>query len=219
MKQCFTLSIVLLLFSVKAFSQSERYLRVMEEKIALIDQKNSAEGWQDLSNTFERIGEAEKQQWLPFYYAATCRVMKGYFLSNGKIGGFASLTDPEADKAEQLLDRAQALTKENSEIECIRKMIATLRMSADPMVRFQKYGKSAAESLKKARTLDPENPRTFLLEGQDLLFTPEQFGGSKTRAKELFSIAREKFEVHKPASSIHPHWGSSQLPYFLDKAN
>jgi hypothetical protein len=215
----FILIIMLASCSTDVMSQSEKYQRIMEEKLALMNRDNTAESWHELSNTFERIAEAEKTQWLPFYYASTCRVMKGYAISSGRSGGFAAQTDPEADKAEQLLDKAQALTTENSEILCIRKMIATLRMTADPMVRFLKYGTIAADALKKARQLDPDNPRTYLLEGQDKLFTPEQFGGSKIMAKELFRTALEKFENHKAPSSIHPHWGASQARYLLEQAN
>jgi len=198
-------------------AQSEKYVKVMQEKVALIEQTRTVEGWQELSNSFERIGEAEKDQWLPFYYAALGRVMKGNMMANGQTGGFADKTDPEADKAEQLLAKAEALTKENSEIWCVKKMIATLRMMADPMTRFQTFGMAATAALQKARQLDAENPRIYLLEGQDKFFTPEQFGGSKTEAKALFEESIRKQETFKPASAIHPGWGLSQAKYFYDQ--
>jgi hypothetical protein len=93
-------------------------------------------------------------------------------------------------------------------------MIATLRMMADPMTRFQTYGMAASEALQKAKQLDPQNPRTYLLEGQDKFYTPEQFGGSKTEAKALFEESIKKQESFKPASSIHPGWGMGQAKYF-----
>jgi hypothetical protein len=198
-------------------AQSEKYLKVMQEKVSLIEQTRTVEGWQELSNSFERIGEAEKDQWLPFYYAALGRVMTGNMIANGQTGGFADKTDPEADKAEQLLAKAEALTKENSEIWCVKKMIATLRMMADPMTRFQTYGMAAAEALQKAKQLDPQNPRVYLLEGQDKFFTPEQFGGSKTEAKILFEESIKKQETFKPTSAIHPGWGLGQAKYFHEQ--
>jgi len=212
-------SIVLFLLSCflfrPGFSQSEKFIKAMEEKVALVNTAASMENWQGLANSFERIGEVEKEQWLPYYYAALSRVMMGYMISNGQTGGFADKTDPEADKAEELLNKAMALTKENSEIWCVKKMIATLRMTADPMTRFQKYGMAASEALQKAKQLDPQNPRVYLLEGQDKFYTPEQFGGSKTEAKLLFEESVKKHESFKPASSIHPSWGLGQAKYFL----
>jgi hypothetical protein len=198
-------------------AQSEKYVKVMHEKVSLIEQTRTVEGWQELANSFERIGEVEKDQWLPFYYAALGRVMMGNMIANGQTGGFADKTDPEADKAEQLLAKAEALTKENSEIWCVKKMIATLRMMADPMTRFQTYGMAATAALQKAKQLDAQNPRIYLLEGQDKFFTPEQFGGSKTEAKALFEESIKKQETFKPASAIHPGWGLSQATYFYDQ--
>jgi CHASE3 domain sensor protein len=94
-------------------------------------------------------------------------------------------------------------------------MIATMRMMGDPMNRWQKYGPEAAQALAKAKALDANNPRTYLLEGQDKYYTPEQFGGSKTEAKKLFEKAKELYTTVKPASEIHPHWGMGQTMYFL----
>ena len=214
MKKVIFLFFLFVCFIFSGFAQSDKYIKAMEERVAQVDQARTVEKWQELANSCERIGEAEKEQWLPFYYAAMSRVMMGNMMANGQQGGFADKTDPEADKAEALLAKASALTTENSEIWCIKKMIATLRMMADPMTRFQTYGMAASEALQKAKALDPQNPRTYLLDGQDKFYTPEQFGGSKTEAKTLFEESIKKQESFKPASSIHPSWGMGQAKYF-----
>lgn len=214
MKKVIFLFVLFVSFHFSGIAQSDKYIKAMEEKVAQVEQARTVEKWQELANAFERIGEAEKEQWLPFYYAALSRVMMGNMMASGQQGGFADKTDPEADKAEQLLAKATSLTTENSEIWCIKKMIATLRMMADPMTRFQTYGMAASEALQKARQLDQQNPRTYLLEGQDKFYTPEQFGGSKTEAKTLFEESIKKQESFKPLSSIHPNWGMGQAKYF-----
>ena len=68
-----------------------------------------------------------------------------------------------------------------------------------------------------AKKLDPENPRIYLLEGQDKFNTPEQFGGSKEEAKILFDKAKDLFEKAKPETSIHPSWGLTQVNYWLSQ--
>ncbi|MCU0380684.1 MAG: hypothetical protein MUE58_05790 [Chitinophagaceae bacterium] len=215
MKKFISLLLICTLAKTAVFSQSDKYVKAMEDKLAQVEKTGSADGWKDLANGFERIADVEKSQWLPYYYAALSRVMGGYMLGNGQAGGFADKTDPEADKADELISKALSLSGENSEIWCIRKMIATLRMSADPMNRWQTYGPAAAEALQKAKQMDPANPRVYLLEGQDKFYTPEQFGGSKSEAKALFEEALKKFESFKPATPIHPTWGASQAKYFL----
>jgi hypothetical protein len=142
--------------------------------------------------------------------------MTGYMLMNsGAPGSNTTQADQIADKAETLLNKAEEMSKDNSEIYCVKKMIATLRMTADPQTRYQTYGPLATEALAKAKSLDPKNPRVDFLEGQDKFFTPEQFGGSKSDAKLLFEESLKLFESAKPKTSIDPHWGKRQVTYFL----
>ena len=131
----------------------------------------------------------------------------------------ATITDPLADKAELLINQAESLSKDNSEIYLVKKLIATLRLIADPQTRYQTYGPAAVEALATAKKLNPGNPRIYLLEGQDKFYTPEQFGGSKTEAKKLFEESKAKFDTFKPASDIDPNWGRNQVDYFLQLAS
>jgi hypothetical protein len=213
------LFILLLLTATAAtFAQTEKYIKAMESKVALIDSTRGTDAWKNLTASFERIADAEKTQWLAYYYAALGHIMTGYSYTEGNTtGGMADKTDPEADLAETMLNKAIGLSKENSETWVLKKMIATLRMMADPMSRYMTYGPAAAEALEKAKAMDANNPRTYLLEGQDKFFTPEQFGGSKEQAKILFEDSKKKYESFKPESSIHPTWGKSQVYYFLSQ--
>lgn len=213
-KGLFSLALLLVFISsVKA--QSEKFINTMQEKISAADTVRNPQGLQQLSAAFERIGDAEKTQWLPYYYAALTQVNSGYMMGMENMS--VSKVDPIADKAEALLNKAEALEKANSEIFIVKKMIASLRMMGDPMSRFMTYGPQAAEALQSAKVLNPDNPRSFLLEGQDKFFTPEQFGGSKTEAKKLFEEAMKKYETFKPASALHPVWGKSTAQYFLNQ--
>jgi hypothetical protein len=75
------------------------------------------------------------------------------------------------------------------------------------MTRGAKFGTESAELLEKAKTQNPENPRVYLLQGQNLMFTPEAFGGSKSKGKELLNVALQKFTAFKPENDIAPRWG------------
>ena len=196
-------------------AQSEKYMKAMQQFVPAVDTTHSPDGLLQLSNTFQRIAEAEKEQWLPYYYAALCQVNWAY-MTIGETPTTAQV-DPVCDKAAASLSKAMSLTSENSELLCLKKMIASLRMWADPMGRYMTYGAEAAEALKKAKQLDPNNPRIYLLEGQDMFYTPEQYGGSKAKAKELLEEALKKYEMHQPASSIHPSWGKPNVQFFLSQ--
>ena len=201
--------------SAVATAQSEKFTKAMQDKVAAIDTLHNTQGLLDLSAAFERIGDAEKAQWLPYYYAALAQVNAAYMM--GMDNQKADKVDPIADKAEALLNKAEAMQKDNSEIFVVKKMIATLRMTADPMNRYQTYGPLAQEALAKAKSLNPANPRVTLLEAEDLYFTPEQFGGNKTEAKRLFEESLKQYEAFKPASQLDPVWGKPTAQYLLSQ--
>jgi hypothetical protein len=205
------------LVGATGFTQSDKYVKTMETKVAALDTTRNTEALKEIGNAFERIGDAEKTQWLPYYYAALAHLNSGYFQMNGQMGGMAAQMDPIADKAEQLISKAEALSKDNSEIYVIRKMIASLRLMADPMARYMQYGPQAQQALETAKKLNPENPRVYLLEGQDKYYTPEQFGGSKTEAKALLEEALKKFDAFRAANALEPRWGKGTTEYFLSQ--
>jgi len=211
MKKAF-LFIMAAALTTGSFAQSEKYVKAMEALVPAVDTTHSMEGLTDLANSFERIANAEKTQWLPYYYAALCNIsMANMYFTRQQTDKI----DPIMDKAEPLLNKAEELEKNNSEIFCLKKMFNTGKMMADPMNRFMVYGAAASEALETAKKLDPENPRVLLEEGIDKYYTPEQYGGSKEEGKKFFQEAAKKMETFKPASSIHPSWGASQIKYFL----
>jgi hypothetical protein len=213
------LSITLCICMLAVFAQGEKYKTAMKEKITVLDTSRDVNTLKDMSAAFERIGDAEKTQWLPYYYAALSVINAGNFIYVTNPSNVEELQkiDPLAERAEQLLDKADALNQNNSEIYAAKKMAATLRMMVDPMSRYMQYGAKAQQALETAKKLNPENPRLYLLEGEDKFYTPEQYGGSKTEAKKLFEEALKKYDSFKPASDIDPNWGKNTVEYFLSQ--
>ncbi|MEN9548645.1 MAG: hypothetical protein RIR12_1236 [Bacteroidota bacterium] len=213
-----SLMVVATIFSVALYAQSEKYVKAMEALTPRVDTLLDKAGFIELANSFERIGNAEKTEWLPYYYAALAQVNAGYtFAMDGGFGDKTADIDPIADKAEELITKAAAISQDNSEIWVIKKMIASLKMMGNPMARYQEYGAKATVALETAKKLNPENPRVYMLEGQDLFYTPEEFGGDKQEAKVRFQTSLEKFKVQKPASTIHPAWGMGSVMYFMSQ--
>jgi hypothetical protein len=209
MKKSFLFS-ALIMLSLFSMAQSDRYTAAMKANIAAIDSsfRNPA-NLVSLSNNFERIAMAEKNQWLPYYYAAFCQVNLG-FMENDK-----SKTDGIADKASDLIAKADSLAPNNSEISCIRSMIASCHMMVNPMQRYMEYGPESNSMMEKAMEQDQTNPRPYLLKGQSLKYTPEQFGGGCVTAKPVFKEALYKFAAFKPAGEFYPVWGKERVDQLL----
>lgn len=166
---------------------------------------------EDMSATaafFERIGDAEKDKWLPYYYAAYCNYLTGWM--NPKAD-----KDAVGEKSKDLVMKAEVLEKNNAELYILRQMIAVQQLTVDPMSRFQVYGAQAKEALEKATAADPSNPRIYLVDGQYKMNVPEAFGGGKEVGKKLFTKSLELFKTFKPATEMHPSWGADQAEKLL----
>jgi hypothetical protein len=204
------IAFTLILISAVSFSQSEKYTAAMKKNIAAIDTsfKNPVD-LLTLANNFERIATAEKNQWLAYYYAAFCQVNYG-FLQQDK-----EKVDVIADKATDLINKADSLMPNNSEISCIKSMIASCHMMVNPMQRWQEYGAESSSNMEAAMKQDPSNPRPYYLKGQGLKYTPEQFGGGCATAKPALQTAMDKYVAFKPAGELYPNWGKTQVENLL----
>ena len=208
MKQILIAILCATLFT-NAFAQSERYAGAMQKNLETFAAAKSPADMHDVSNAFERIATVEKNQWLPYYYAAMTEVLNGY-MATDKTGA-----DVIADRAELLINIADSLEAKNSEISCIKSMIAMLRMMVNPMQRYQQYGPLSSQLLEEAKQQDPTNPRPFALQSQNLFYTPEQFGGGCTTAKPVAEEGVKLLNAFKPKSPLHPNWGKTQFDTVL----
>lgn len=211
----YLLTFALSMMSFMAFAQAD-YEKIMSDKIAKLETTRSTDELQALANDFERIGKKETKQWLPPYYAAFAYLQKGRMqMQSGKMSELSI----NADIADKYLDQAEAIAgKDNSEIHLLRKMAYSLRMMENPAERYMTDGMKAMEELKKAETLDPNNPRVALIKAEDTYFTPEQYGGSKEKGLEQFKAALVKFNAFKPKTALDPNWGKAEAEYFLSGA-
>ncbi|HLY71761.1 MAG TPA: hypothetical protein VKR53_18635, partial [Puia sp.] len=139
MKKLFLIS--LLFAAIGTNAQSEKYVAAMKKNLDLMDSAKTTADFQNVSNAFERIGDAEKTQWLPYYYAGLALTRAGW--TDQKLD-----KDANAEKIKALCDKAEVLDK-NAEICTIRNMAATQQMLVDPQTRWQTSGMEASAALQK----------------------------------------------------------------------
>ena len=204
---------------LSVFAQSEQYKQAMNAAIGtmnVMNPKMSPTEFQSVANQFERIAGAEPNEWLPRYYAGLLYVYAGF------TGKSEADKDKFLDQADADLKAAEAIAgtpdrPENDELAVLKAYIAQARMTVDPANRWQQYGLLFQAGIEKAKSLNPNNPRAYLLEGSGLMYTPEQFGGGPGAACPLLKQAAEKFAAFKPLSDLHPVWGRMQLGPMLEK--
>ncbi|RPH34556.1 MAG: hypothetical protein EHM93_00560 [Bacteroidales bacterium] len=207
--------LTLILYCIPAFvaAQDSIFTEIMKKTISTMDTSSTKYGLHYSANTFERIGNTIKSEWLPFYYCAYCYVKINYMVKDDDE------KDLYIDKATDLIFIAEQIDPNNSEIFVMKGFILQARMKVDPMTRGFKYNSDCLSMFQKAKELDPENPRSYLWHGVNLLNTPKFFGGGKDEALPLLKKSIEKFDSFKPKSDIHPNWGRPYAEEMIAKCS
>lgn len=204
------LSLMLMISVSAAFATQPGYEDNMKGLIMKLNASKSVEALQACANGFMRVGEVEKEEWLPNYYAGMCYILQAGLTKDG------AEIDAKLDKADEFIKKAMDLTS-NDELLCLSSWSKSSRIAVNPMTRGQKYGMESAMVLQRALNLNNKNPRAHYLKGMSLFYTPEQFGGGQDKALVEFQTAYELFRSEKPKSEIMPDWGKTQNEEMINK--
>lgn len=209
-----TLVILLLLSATQIYAQNTdaNFRQGIKKGIDMLHNIKSISDFPKAANYFDRIAQAETKEWLPVYYAAYSNLMAGLTSTDN------TTKDGYLDKALAELEQADKISPENSEIYALKGSVQFMKLSVDPQSRLS-FMSSSSASLAKAKTLDPNNPRTDLIIGQNTFYRPEAFGGGKAKAKPFLESAVSKFVIFKPANDIMPDWGANTAKDLLEKCN
>ena len=119
--------------------------------------------------------------------------------------------DKTLDQAEAALTKARQLHGDESELVTLQAYAYQARLSISPMLRSMKYSELVSETVAKARALNPANPRAYLVEANNVYFTPKMFGGGAAAAKPLYEQAQARYAAFRPAGPLAPSWGQRQV--------
>ena len=160
----------------------------------------------EIVSKLERAAAAVPTDSLPPYYQGYGRML-AVFQGKDK----EDVKDKLLDQAEASLAQARKLGGEESELLVLQAYIHQARLGIAPMARSMKYSGLVREALAQAKKANPANPRIYLVEGNNLYFTPKMFGGGADVAKPVFEEAQARYAAFKPANALVPNWGERQL--------
>jgi len=190
---------------------NDAYQKAMSQSIEKLFQAKTISQYVEVANQFERISQIEKSEWLPMYYASFAYIMISFQeAENAK-------KDQYLDQAQKYLDQAMAIDPNESELYMLQGFLYPSRITIDPMARGMIYMGKMNESLDKALTLNPDNPRVYYLRATMTYHMPEAYGGGAAKALPLFQAAAEKFQIFKPKTEISPNWGKEMNDAELKK--
>ena len=199
------------LFSILVMGQEDRYTSAMKSSIEKMDQASDPGEFVSCANQFERIATAEKSRWIPYYYASYSLVVMSFDETDG------GQKDLILDRAQELLDRALELEPEESELHVLQAFLYPSRILVDPMGRGMTYFEKMFSSLETARSLNPENPRIYFLDGINKVNLPSSMGGGADVAKPILEEALTMFEAFKNSDPLWPNWGEEATRAELEK--
>jgi tetratricopeptide (TPR) repeat protein len=181
------------------------YEKGMEQAFAL---------WQDnktdaAKNLFERISSAELDNWLPHYYIAQINSLESWDETDSQI------LKAKLDKAQEHLDLAMAMSKDNAELLVLQAQVLTNWVAFDGMTYGMKYSGKITELYQKAMALSPNNPRVVLGNAEWNMGSARYFGKDiKPYCKDV-EKAIELFANFKPESEFAPNWGKAHAKAVL----
>ncbi|WP_299334644.1 hypothetical protein [uncultured Psychroserpens sp.] len=162
--------------------------------------------WQDnkvdeAENMFERISNAETDQWLPHYYIAQINSLKSWNIKD------INVLKVQLEKAQKHLDSAMAISENNPEIIVMQAQIFTNWVAYDGATYGMKYAGKITELYNKAYKLAPENPRVAFSKADWAMGSARYFGQDTKPFCSEIEKSIELFATFKPESNLHPNWG------------
>lgn len=161
------------------------------------------------ANLFERIAQAEPDNWLPPFYVAQLHVFASF---NEKD---VDRLIPHLEKAQDFINDARAISKDNAEILVMEAQLLTAWIVYDGQKYGMKYSGKISELYSKAQQLAPENPRVILGKAEWDMGAAKWFGKStKPYCKDL-KRAQELFATFTPEGEFYPQGGEDRVEKVL----
>ena len=199
----------LIIFLITGFTYANKYESAMASAIQKLNVANSLEDCVKASSTFERIAVAEKDKWLPYYYASLGYIWTSHRTVDGQeIDGYL-------DQAQALVEKAGELSPDNDEIVTLQGYIYMMKVAVDPPSRGQKYSGKAMKEFGKAVGMNSNNPRALLLLGKMQMGTDQFFGNDLSESCGIIMKAAQMFENQNSKNKIDPAWGKEMSEMFM----
>lgn len=166
--------------------------------------------WEEAENLFERIANAEPQQWLPHYYVAQMNSLKSWNLKDETI------LKAQLEKAQQHLDAAMNISENNPELLVMQAQVLTNWVAFDGQTYGMKYSAKVTELYAKAYTIAPNNPRVVFGKAEWNMGSARFFGQNTAPFCADIEKSIELFANFKPETPFSPNWGKDRAENTLE---
>ena len=201
------LYILLGLLSALSTKAQSRYEATMTEAFNYWSNDQPTEA----ANLFERIAEAEKENWLPYYYAAQVKIVQSFPMTD------AAKKEQLLNRAQELLDEAKVQAADEVELLILQAMLHTARLTVDPATYAMQLSPVISGLYAEAAKLEPENPRLALSQTEWKMGSAQYFGEDPAKFCPDLKAGRRLFEKEQHAATAAPAWGKERLEMLIAK--
>ena len=183
----------------------EEYILQGKDKIESSCSQWNMKGMLEARAVFERLLTKSDKDWLLNYYIAYCdyRLTNYAFGENDKKAARRYVSDG--------IKKLKACVDEKSDCADAYALLSSFygnKIALNPWSGFWN-GPKSGKMIEKAFTLEPGNPRLYLISGISAFYTPEKWDGGKEQAKEALGKAIELFNDENVEVTM-PDWGHSE---------
>jgi len=164
-------------------------------------------------NMFERIANAEPENWIPGYYVAQINILKSWGVKDETV------LKAQLDKAQEYLNTLIALEPDNAELLVLQAQVYTNWIAYDGMTYGMKYSAKVSELYNKALELDPQNPRVVLSKAEWDMGSARYFGKDATPHCKKVKEAVQLFDSYQVAGEFYPDWGREHAKEVMASCN
>ncbi|HEY3252282.1 MAG TPA: hypothetical protein VGK25_14330 [Ignavibacteria bacterium] len=205
------LSVLILIFSILNvnFLRADDYTDAMvkaKKKLGDAANKNNKAALLKVRGDFERILQLKKNEWMVNYYLASVDFILSYNAIEAKNNDEIK---KHTESSLALLDKATDANDQFAEAWILKMAVNSNRWIYD-MQSMNDIIAKQLEAKDKAKKLEPDNPRFYLIDGINTYYTPENFGGGTEKALPLLEKSWELFQTYKPKDETYPDWGKDQ---------
>ncbi len=194
------LTLLMYIVSQVTISQT-KFEEGMQQAFQLM-QENKLE---ESANLFERIGNAEPTNWLPYYNLALLKTRTTFGVKDNTI------IESQLKIATEFADKADEISPNNSEIYVLKGLINVAKIASNPMVYGASLSGVTTQLYQKAMAFDANNPRA--VSG----LAEFEMGGARFFKQDLTPYCKKLeesislYDNFKPSSKFHPNWGKDRV--------
>lgn len=195
-----TITLLLVILAQTLAMAQSPYEKGMVKALTLYQEQKVDEA----SNLFERIGKAEQDKWIPYYYVAMININKSWMIKDEAI------IKAQLDKAQEYLNLAMTFSKDNPEIKVLQAYLYTVWVAYDGQRFGMTYAPKVGAIYEEALALDPKNPRVLLSKAEWDMGSAKFFGQDTSSYCKQIASTIPLFDSYTKEEPFYPMWGKNR---------